>query len=133
MESHPFGRRTAMTDTIRSKPSPRDPLERGRFTDGRTEFTVRASSESSPDSFQVFANGDQGDTVMIVSGIVSRKLHATWGDDWRAYAPEWKIWLEDTAFAVFYNVHVFQACADSPGTADDRSSTGSFRARFCDG
>ena len=99
-----------MTETIVPTPTPRDPLERGRFTDGCTEFTVRAISESAPDSFQVFANGNAADTVLIVSGIVTRRLHATWGDRWRACAPEWKIWVEDTAFAVFYNVNRTRFC-----------------------
>ncbi|MCD0446493.1 hypothetical protein LO763_23020 [Glycomyces sp. A-F 0318] len=80
-----------------------DPLERGQFTDGHSRFNVRASSAQAPDSFQVYANSNHADLVLIVSGLISGNLHATWGQGWRTFAPEWKIWLEDTAFTVFYN------------------------------
>lgn len=115
-----------MTDTVHTEPSPRDPLERGRFTDGHTKFTVRASSMSAPDSFQVFANGNCADIVMIVSGLVSGHLHATWGQGWRTYAPDWKVWVEDAAFKVFYNGHAFDDRGDDNGS-------GPYRVRFCDG
>jgi hypothetical protein len=113
-----------MTDSVRTKPSPRDPLERGRFTDGHTDFTVRASSASAPDSFQVFANRNPADITLIVSGINTGHLHATWGREWRAYSPDWKVWIEDAAFKVFYTGHFI----DSRGAFGD-----SGKVRFCDG
>ncbi|WP_335989004.1 hypothetical protein [Glycomyces sp. MUSA5-2] len=82
--------------------SGREALERGGFSDGRTEFKVRASSSIAPDSFQVYAMGNPVDIVLIVSGLNSGHLHATWGAKWRAATPEWKVWLEDAAFKVFY-------------------------------
>ena len=95
---------------------PSDPLLRGRFNDGSNEFCVRASSVDAPDSFQVFVPGERTDIVMIVSGINSGHLHATWGEVWRSYSPEWKVWLEDTAFKVFYKV-----------------TTRPWDSRYCDG
>lgn len=92
-----------------SRPRPdesgREALERGGFSDGRTEFTVRASSSDAPDSFQVFADGNRADIVLIVSGLNTGTLHATWGAKWRAATPEWKVWMEDAAFKVFYTGH----------------------------
>lgn len=97
-----------MTDTIRTKntqpPESSDPLLRGRFTDGRTNFAVRASSIDAPDSFQVYVPGRRADIVLLVSGINSGSMHATWGQGWRGYSSEWKVWLEDTAFRHFYRV-----------------------------
>ncbi|MQM28655.1 hypothetical protein [Glycomyces albidus] len=80
-----------------------DPLVRGTFRDHQHQFTVRASSAMAPDSFQVSVTGNAADLVLIVSGLNSGHLHATWGQGWRAFAPEWKAWFEDSAFAVFYN------------------------------
>jgi hypothetical protein len=111
-----------MSDRSRTAPAP-DPLERGQLSDGHTEFTVRASSADAPDSFQVSANGNRADLVLIVSGLISGHLHATWGKGWRAFNPEWKVWVEDAAFKVFYTGHYI---ADRPG-----SGTGS--VRFCNG
>jgi len=96
-----------MTDTHYTDQTPADPLKRGRFSDGHTEFTVHASSITTPDSFQVNANGNRADIVLIVSGLNSGHLHATWGKGWRSFAPDWKMWVEDAAFKVFYNGHSF--------------------------
>ncbi|MCD0445650.1 hypothetical protein LO763_18755 [Glycomyces sp. A-F 0318] len=105
---------------------PADPLVRGTFSDGHSSFTVRASSAASPDSFQVAASGNPADLVLIVSGLNTGHLHATWGSGWRAFAPDWKVWIEDAAFKVFYNGH----------TIDNRSNPGplgSGSVRHCDG
>jgi hypothetical protein len=91
-----------MSNRNRIAPAP-DPLERGKFSDGHTDFTVCASSADAPDSFQVSANGNRADIVLIVSGLTSGQLHATWGQGWRAFNPEWKVWIEDVAFQIFYN------------------------------
>lgn len=93
-------------------------LERGRFSDGRRVFMVRASSADAPDSFQVYTEGNQADIVMVVSGIISRNLRATWGDEWRNATAEWRAWAKEQAFLVFYN-----------GTEGSASG----RTRFCDG
>lgn len=110
-------------------PHPRgtDPLVRGHFTDGHTDFTLRASSTTAPDSFQVSANHNPADLVLIVSGINTGHLHATWGQAWRAFAPDWKVWIEDAAFRVFYNGHAIANRSDSAGPL------GSGKVRFCNG
>ncbi|GAA1680626.1 hypothetical protein GCM10009830_29600 [Glycomyces endophyticus] len=100
-------------------------LERGRFSDGHTNFTVRASSADAPDSFQVSADGNAADIVLIVSGLNTGRLHATWGQGWRSFAPDWKVWVEDAAYQVFYN----GLRLGERGTDDGRPG----QVRFCDG
>jgi hypothetical protein len=96
------------------------PLIRGTFTDRQTDFTVWSSAVEAPDSFQVAVTNNPADLVLIVSGVSTGMLHATWGEDWRAFVPDWKAWFQDTAFKVFYT-----------GRADDRPTPG--KVRFCDG
>lgn len=91
-------------------------LERGSFSGGGV-FTVRASSVPAPDSFQVYANADPADIVLIVSGLNSGNLRATWGDDWRSLNEEWKGWFKSQAFMTFYN-------GSTPAIG---------KVRFCDG
>lgn len=96
-------------------------LERGRFSDGKRVFTVRASSADAPDSFQVYTEGNPADIVMVVSGIISRNLRATWGDEWRHATAEWRGWAKEQSFRVFYN-----------GTEFDRDLN-PVRIKFCEG
>jgi hypothetical protein len=79
-----------------------DPLVRGRFHDDYRSYKVRASSADAPDSFQV-VTGESEDIVLIVSGLNSGDLKATWGPFWRSFKPNWKVWVEDSAFRVFYS------------------------------
>ncbi|MCC3764072.1 hypothetical protein K3N28_13455 [Glycomyces sp. TRM65418] len=97
-------------------------LERGRFSDGRRSFTVRASSAQAPDSFQVFVTGNAADIVLIVSGLTSGNLHATWGEEWRAASEAEREWFQAWAFHVFYNGSVSERRRPQPGTV-----------RHCDG
>lgn len=80
------------------------PLERGTFTDGQHNFGVRASSRQQPDSFQVYTGDDQ-DIVLVLSGLNSGDLKATWGPQWRTATAEWKAWAEEASFRVFYSGH----------------------------
>jgi hypothetical protein len=64
-----------------------DPLERGQFSDGRRNFVVRASSTDAPDSFQVHTKGNQSDVILVVSGLNTGNLHATWSEEWRTSTP----------------------------------------------
>ncbi|THV42551.1 hypothetical protein [Glycomyces buryatensis] len=91
-----------------------DLLERGRFSDGRTRFNVRASSVDAPESFQVYVEGNRADIVLIVSGLGTEHLHATWGEGWRSCQKAWKTWAEKAAFQVFYNGH-HRGGPDAPG------------------
>lgn len=90
--------------TIPNQPAlPDDGLvERGSFSDDYRTYRVRASSADAPDSFQVLT-GRGDDIVLIVSGLNSGELKATWGPFWRSFKPNWKIWVEETAFRVFYS------------------------------
>lgn len=101
-----------------------DPLVRGTFGDHQIHFTVRASSAVAPDSFQVSVANNAADLVLIVSGLNSGHLHATWGHGWRTFAPEWKAWFEDSAFAVFYNGRAIDNRLQRPRPGE---------VRFCDG
>jgi hypothetical protein len=92
-----------MREELSARQGAPDPLTRGQFSDGQRLFTVRASSADAPDSFQVHAGGDQADIVVVVSGLASWNLRATWGDGWRSASAEWKAWVKDQAFMVFYN------------------------------
>jgi hypothetical protein len=96
-----------------------DPLERGAFHDDLRTYRVRASSVDAPDSFQVLT-GPRQDIVLIVSGLNSGDLKATWGPFWRTSKPQWKVWVEESAFRVFY---CGRQTVDSAPTS----------VRFCDG
>ncbi|GAB4007046.1 hypothetical protein GCM10029992_59650 [Glycomyces albus] len=86
------------------RPAPRTTdLTRGSFTDGVRTFTVRASGPVAPDSFQVYANGNPAEVVLVISGIGSGELRATWGAQWRTASETWRDWCEASAFMVFYN------------------------------
>jgi hypothetical protein len=90
--------------TISNQPGMLDDgsLERGAFSDDYRTYQVRVSSADAPDSFQVLT-GKGDDIVLIVSGLNSGELKATWGPFWRSFKPNWKIWVEESAFRVFYS------------------------------
>lgn len=126
-----------MTDKHQSRHST-SPLLRGRFSDGRSDFAVYASTVENPDAFHVALSENLADIVLIVSGIVTGQLHATWGQDWRAFAPEWKVWVKDAAFQVFYTGHIAHSpngsdpgTESSAGSANGKGSPG--KVRFCNG
>ncbi|KPC77325.1 hypothetical protein ADL26_02755, partial [Thermoactinomyces vulgaris] len=75
----------------------REGVERGSFSDDYRTYRVHASSADAPDSFQVLT-GEADDIVLIVSGLNSGDLKATWGPFWRSFKPTWKIWIEESAF-----------------------------------
>jgi len=102
--------------------SGRHPLDRGSFRDDYRSYTVRASSADAPDSFQVIT-GDRGDdVVLIVSGLTTGNLKATWGRFWSGLKPQSKIWVEEQAYRIFYSGH--RIIATAPVSAS---------VRFCDG
>ncbi|THV43316.1 hypothetical protein [Glycomyces buryatensis] len=92
-----------MSDTDRTGGPKRVSSERGRFSDGTRVFNVHASGQSAPDSFQVSVDCEQVDIVLVVSGLNTGQLHATWGEGWRTASEDWRRWFEDQAFMAFYN------------------------------
>ena len=99
-------RRAAGPDrTYRSAPRSATPIasDRGDFNDGVRLFTVRASGVDAPDSFQVYANRNPAEVVLVISGLNSGELRATWGPYWRTASEAWRDWCEANAFMVFYN------------------------------
>lgn len=114
--------------TNQSKPSPTpvDPLERGQFDDGRRAYVVCASSTDAPDSFQVYTKGNRADVILVVSGLTTGNLHATWSAEWRALTPDWREWARASAFQVFHNVN-----APEPIESDYDPRAG--KVRYCNG
>jgi anthranilate synthase component 1 len=55
-------------------------LEKGTFSDGVRTFTVRASAVPAPDSFQVHLAGQSREVVLVISGLSTRDLRATFED-----------------------------------------------------
>jgi hypothetical protein len=108
-----------MVDATRAERPGAEALERGTFHDDYRTYHVRASSFEAPDSFQVYT-GPRKDIVLIISGINTGDLRATWGPFWRGFKPDWKMWVEDSAFRLFYRTR------RDPGP--DSASM-----RFCDG
>lgn len=86
-----------------NRTSIQDSIERGTFTDGARTFSVRASSEGEPDSFQVCVRDKVGEIVLVISGLNAGTLKATWGLNWVTASEEWHEWCEAEAFMVFYN------------------------------
>ncbi|GAB4006612.1 hypothetical protein GCM10029992_57920 [Glycomyces albus] len=92
-----------MTDIHRSRSTAPVALDRGQFSDGVRRFTVRASGPDAPDSFQVYVDGNRAEVVLVVSGINTGELRATWGPHWRTASEPWRDWFEASSFMVFYN------------------------------
>ncbi|MFG3343316.1 hypothetical protein [Glycomyces sp. NPDC048151] len=91
----------AMHHESRTGATEQGELDRGSFSDDYRTYRVRASCADAPDSFQVLTGAGE-DIVLIVSGLNSGDLKATWGPFWRSFKPNWKIWVEESAFRVFY-------------------------------
>jgi len=84
-------------------------LNRGTFQDQYRTYTVRVSSADAPDSFQVITGARGDDVVLVVSGINSGELKATWGRFWSGLKPQSKIWIEEQAFRVYYRHRIDSA------------------------
>ncbi len=95
------------------------PLDRGTFQDEFRTYKVRASGPVAPDAFQVLTGPRNDDVVLVVSGLNSGDLKATWGTYWRRLESHAKIWVEEQAFRVFYGGRIAADISDA--------------ARFCDG
>ncbi|THV26415.1 hypothetical protein [Glycomyces paridis] len=92
-----------MSTAAEARRNPPPEVERGRFTDGVDWFSVCAApAECAPESFRVYQQQSGGDLVLIVSGINSENLRASWGEAWRSQSPEWHEWMQVKGFTVFY-------------------------------
>src|SRR5690606_24278880 len=90
-------------DTTMTRASIQDSIERGTFSDGVRVFSVRASSDEMPDSFQVYLAGSPAEIVLVVSWPHSGIFTATWWPNWLTASEGWRQWCEAEAFMVFYN------------------------------
>lgn len=76
-------------------------VQRGSFAkDGRT-FDVYASSAHAPDTMRVYPADAHGSIVLIVSGLNSRSMKASWGLPWRGFAEEWRDDFEERAYRAY--------------------------------
>lgn len=76
-------------------------VQRGSFTkDGRT-FDVYASSAHAPDTMRVYPADAHGSIVLIVSGLNSRNMKASWGLPWRDFAEAWRDDFEERAYRAY--------------------------------
>lgn len=98
---------------------------RGSFHDDYRTYRVKAANAAAPDSFEV-VTGDRGDDiVLLVSGLNSGELKATWGPFWRSFKPTWKIWVEESAFRVFHRTQ--------PPTTQTPNGSAPTSVRICRG
>ncbi|WP_199035311.1 hypothetical protein [Glycomyces salinus] len=100
---HSGGKTNSHSATTHGQASPPASIERGSFSDGIRSFTVRTSCAEAPDSFQVHVTGRSSEVVLVISGLGTNDLRATWGPQWRTASEGWRDWFEATAFMVFYN------------------------------
>jgi hypothetical protein len=124
-----------MNDPNRVGNSDPGALMRGSFHDDLRQYQVRVSSADAPDSFQVIT-GEHGDIVLVVSGLNSGDLKATWGPFWRSHKPNWKVWVEESAFRVFYSGHRLDNRPLGPDASDRRRhqvASAPVSWRFCNG
>ncbi|GAB3659179.1 hypothetical protein [Glycomyces tarimensis] len=94
-----------MAEVSRSARTQIREIERGRFRDRHSEFVVCASATDAPDSFRVYENDNRTDMVLVITGVCSGDLRASWGLAWRGQSEEWREWMEAQAFMAFYNGH----------------------------
>ncbi|MFG3340054.1 hypothetical protein [Glycomyces sp. NPDC048151] len=71
----------------------------------------------------MYTRGSESDPILIVSGLNSGNLHATWNEEWRSASPEWREWARNNAFKAFHSVQT----SNSPQPATPG------KIRFCRG
>ncbi|WP_026924561.1 hypothetical protein [Glycomyces arizonensis] len=85
-----------------SRQVPQLEVERGRFRDRRSEFVVCSTEADASDSLRVYEGQNRTDLVLVITGICSGDLKASWGRQWRTASDEWREWMEAKAFMAFY-------------------------------
>lgn len=76
-------------------------VRRGSFVKDGLWFDVFASSAVAPEAMYVFQSGDRSTIALVVSGLNSGDLKASWGAGWDAYSPEWREDFEEQAYRAY--------------------------------
>ncbi|PRY62486.1 MULTISPECIES: hypothetical protein [Glycomyces] len=76
-------------------------VQRGSFDKDGTRFDVCASSAMAPEAMRVYQAGDRSVIALVVSGLNSGELKASWGSGWGAYPEEWRDDFEERAYRAY--------------------------------
>ncbi|GAB4004070.1 hypothetical protein GCM10029992_47950 [Glycomyces albus] len=102
--------REESSDDDRTEPTRRPPEPTNATRPRSRGLQRRSASVHRPglrpgrsDSFQVYADHNPAEVVLVVSGLNSGELRATWGPQWRTTSEPWQEWFEANAFMVFHN------------------------------
>jgi hypothetical protein len=90
--------------------TPTAEVQRGSFIKDERMFNIYASSAHAPDTMRVYPADAYGSIVLIMSGLNSRNMKASWGLPWRGFAEEWRDDFEERA----YRAYVSRAVAPRP-------------------
>jgi hypothetical protein len=76
-------------------------VRRGSFAKDGLWFDVCASSAVAPEAMRVYQSGDRSTIALVVSGLNSGDLKASWGAGWDAYPREWRDDFEELAYRAY--------------------------------
>lgn len=77
-------------------------VRRGDFDFYGEAFEVFASSADAPESMRVYPTGGAHDAlVLVVSGLNSGDLKASWGKPWSERSEEWRDSFEERAYRAY--------------------------------
>jgi len=76
-------------------------VQRGSFEKDGTRFDVCASSALAPEAMRVYQAGDRSVIALVVSGLNSGEMKASWGSGWGAYPEEWRDDFEERAYRAY--------------------------------
>jgi len=76
-------------------------VQRGSFDKDGSRFDVCASSALAPEAMRVYPAGDRSVIALVVSGLNSGDLKASWGAGWDAYPLEWREDFEERAYRAY--------------------------------
>lgn len=76
-------------------------VRRGSFVKDGSLFEVCASSANAPEAMRVYPEGDRSRIALVVSGLNSGDLKASWGAGWADYPQEWREDFEDSAYRTY--------------------------------
>ncbi|MEU6247623.1 hypothetical protein [Glycomyces sp. NPDC047010] len=76
-------------------------VQRGTFDKDGSRFDVCASSALAPEAMRVYQAGDRSVIALVVSGLNSGDLKASWGAGWGDYPLEWRDDFEERAYRAY--------------------------------